>query len=82
MKMTTDRKRHHTTPHAYPGDWTKPGLLYTGQLMHHLGISRTGLRDLIVTGTVPKPDGKIGRRPYWFTQSIAPLLGVRASSTE
>jgi hypothetical protein len=75
-------KSHHPVPREYPGDWTKPGLVHVCHLMHHLGYSHSGLYDAVIRGRVPRRDGTIGRRPFWYTHTIAPLLGIRPSSTE
>lgn len=56
------------------GDINKPGRLRTGHLLFLLSISHSTLYAGIANGRYPAADGKDGRRPYWFTGTIRPLL--------
>lgn len=68
-----------------PFDLSKPGRLRIEQLLFLLGVSRTTFYRHRDEGLIPSPDGydlknrpknKQGR-PYWFTETILPLVQAR-----
>lgn len=79
-RKKTDDRNHDTRPKPYTGDWRLPGIVYVGNLMYHLNLSRSGVRDAMIRRRIPQPDGRTDGRPYWYTQTIAPLLGVSPST--
>jgi hypothetical protein len=79
MPAERGKVSHHPKARAYTKDWSKPGRLFVPHLMYHLNLSHSGLYDAMVRQRIPRPDGRHGRRPYWYTRTIAPLLGVPPS---
>lgn len=61
-------------PIPFTGDINQPGRLRIGNLISMLGVSHSGLYTRIKSGAVPPPDGKDGKRPYWLTSTIKPLV--------
>ncbi len=72
-------------------DFDKPGRLRVGHLMTVFRISHSGFYQRLKRGEIPPPDGyypgitrqrhpskKPRRTPFWFTSTIAPLLGVKS----
>jgi predicted DNA-binding transcriptional regulator AlpA len=53
------------------------GHLHICHLMHLLDCSRQTVYGRMRDGTLPQPDGRDGRRPYWLTQTIRPLFERR-----
>ena len=74
----TKKKKKPASGHAKPlpfiGDINQPGRLRVGHLQTLLSLSHSGVYARIEKGEVPKPDGKDGKRPYWFTETIRPLV--------
>ncbi|GEM_PF-5138567 len=40
------------------------------QILSRLGISRTGLRNMMIRGEFPRPTGKLGRNLVWPTTAL------------
>ena len=55
-------------------DLTKPGRIRTGHMMTLFSISHSTLYKRMHSGTIPKPDGKDGVRPFWRTETIRQAL--------
>jgi hypothetical protein len=68
------KKQGHAKPLPLTLDLNQPGRLRVGHLMNLLSISHATLYARMLTGVLPKPDGKDGKRPYWKTSTIRPLL--------
>jgi hypothetical protein len=69
------RKRRNTRQAKAPTiSLQQPGRLRIANLMALLSISHQTLYVRLKSGLVPPPDGYDGVRPYWFTESIRPLL--------
>lgn len=67
-------------------DLSRPGRLRIEQLMFLLSVSRTTFYRHLGEGLVPPPDGydlknrpkRRQGRPYWFTETILPLVKGKA----
>jgi predicted DNA-binding transcriptional regulator AlpA len=57
-------------------DLSQPGRLRVGHLMSLLSISHSTCYARLGEGTIPPPDGKDGRRPYWKTSTILAFLNA------
>ena len=68
------RSPKKSTGEPFFGDINKPGRLRTGHLLSLLSVSHSTLYAGIASGRYPAADGKDGRRPYWLTQTVRPLL--------
>ena len=55
-------------------DLSKPGRIRTGHMMTLFSVSHSTLYKRMHTGTIPKPDGKDGLRPFWRTETVAIAL--------
>jgi predicted DNA-binding transcriptional regulator AlpA len=53
---------------------TDYGHLHVCHLMHLLHCSRQTIYTRVRQGTLPKPDGMDGRRPFWNTKTIRPIF--------
>lgn len=53
---------------------TQPGRLRFANLMALLNVSHQTVYSRIKTGDIPPPDGYDGRLPFWYTESVRPLL--------
>lgn len=75
-KSTSPRKgqRGHATPLPVPDGLSGFKRLRVGHLMNLLAISHATLYARLQTGSIPKPDGKDGKRPYWTTATIRAFL--------
>jgi predicted DNA-binding transcriptional regulator AlpA len=69
--MTTAQKSAARAPRIC---LTQHGHLHIDNLMHLFDCSRQTIYVRIRNGTLPKPDGKDGSRPYWLTQTILPFF--------
>lgn len=72
------KKKHTISGKAKPipfyGDLNSLARLRVGNLLYLLNISHSSLYRRIEAGLIPKPDGKDGKRPYWLTSTIKPIL--------
>jgi hypothetical protein len=74
-RLGNDRKkRGHAKPLPVPHELGDLKRLRVGHLMSLLSISHATLYARLLTGTIPKPDGKDGKRPYWKTSTVRALL--------
>lgn len=64
----------HANPLPLPTDLNGFKRLRVGHLMNLLTISHATLYARLHTGTLPKPDGYDGKRPYWKTSTIRAFL--------
>lgn len=67
-------QRGHSRPLPVTLDLSQPGRLRVGHLMSLLSISHATCYARLREGTIPPPDGKDGRRPYWKTSTIRSYL--------
>jgi predicted DNA-binding transcriptional regulator AlpA len=75
MPSTASRKSGHSKALSTANiDLEQPGRLRTGHLMTLFSVSHSTLYNRIRAGTLPKPDGTDGTRPYWNTQTIRQTL--------
>lgn len=76
--MTNSHKKKTVLSHAKPllftGNINQPGRLRVGHLQTLLSTSHSGIYAKIKKGLIPPPDGRNGKRPYWFTETIRPLV--------
>jgi predicted DNA-binding transcriptional regulator AlpA len=70
------KQRGHSRPLSVTLDLTQPGRLRMGHLMSLLSISHATCYARLREGTIPAPDGKDGRRPYWKTSTILAFLNA------
>ena len=71
----TDKgKQGHAKPLPLPDELKDLRRLRCGHLMALLSISHATLYARLSTGTIPRPDGRDGRRPYWKTSTVKALL--------
>ena len=68
------KRMTHARPTVPSISLDEHGRLYVGDVVHLLRISSSTLYPGIKNGRYPKPDGRVGRRPYWFTETIRPLV--------
>jgi hypothetical protein len=68
------RKQGHSKPLPLTISLHQPGRLRVGHLMNLLSISHATLYARLLTGAIPKPDGKDGKRPFWKTSTVRSLL--------
>lgn len=67
--------RNHTKAKSLENiDFDKPGWLQVGHLMTAFSISHSTLYKHIKHGQIPAPDGHIGKRPFWRTETIRAVL--------
>ena len=67
--------RNHTKAKSLENiDFDKPGWLRVGHLMTAFSISHSTLYKHIKHGQIPSPDGHIGKRPFWRTETIRAVL--------
>ena len=71
---TDKSKLGHAKALPVPNDLSDLRRLRVGHVMSLLSISHATLYARLQTGTIPKPDGRDGRRPYWRTATIRTLL--------
>ncbi|MFO1397413.1 MAG: hypothetical protein U1F48_10150 [Burkholderiales bacterium] len=69
------KKQGHAKPLPTPNGLHDLARLRVGHLMNLLAISHSTLYARLLTGTIPKPDGRDGKRPYWKTSTVRALLG-------
>ena len=74
VSATPRMQRGHTTPRPPTLNIDEPGWLRVGNLLHLLQISHSTLYSGIKSGRYPPPDGRDGRRPYWLTSTVRPLV--------
>lgn len=60
-------------------DLWKPGRLKPGHLMSLFEISHSTLYVRRAEGIIPPPDLVEKNRPIWFTSTIAPFFGIKAT---
>ena len=68
------KKQGHAKPLPVPYELGDLKRLRVGHLMSLLSISHATLYARLLTGTLPKPDGRDGKRPYWKTSTVRALL--------
>ncbi len=68
------KKQGHAKPLPLTLDLNQPGRLRVGHLMNLFSISHATLYARLMTGSLPKPDGRDGKRPYWKTSTVRALL--------
>ena len=68
------KKQGHAKPLPVPYELGDLKRLRVGHLMSLLSISHATLYARLLTGAIPKPDGKDGKRPYWKTSTVRALL--------
>jgi hypothetical protein len=56
-----------------------PILYTTEEFASELGIKPASLRRNIARGSVPKPDGYLGRTPYWNYDTVGLALWKRSN---
>ena len=56
-----------------------PVIYTTEEFAAELGIKPKSLRRSIARGSLPKPDGYLGRTPYWSYNTVGITLGKRQS---
>ena len=71
--VVRQKKRTHTQARPPVISIDGPGRLRVGHLMALLAIGHTTFYERRAIGKIPGPDGDDGR-PYWFTETIRPLL--------
>jgi len=59
-------------PLRFPLD--QPGRLRVGHLLTLLSISSPTLYKMLNSGQIPKPDGRMGRSPFWNTETVRTYL--------
>jgi predicted DNA-binding transcriptional regulator AlpA len=52
----------------------EPGRQRVCNMLAIFSISRPHFYRLVASRVLPKPDGHIGRSPYWLNESIRPYL--------
>lgn len=52
----------------------QPGRVRVEHMLTFLSISHATLYARIAAGSVPPPDGKDGKRPYWLTETVRAIL--------
>ena len=73
--VASRRRNGHAKPIAVGNvNFDIPMRLRTGHLMTLFGVSHSTICNRIKLGEIPPPDGKDGRRPYWFPQTIKKYL--------
>jgi hypothetical protein len=63
----------HSRP---PINLDQPARLYVADLLLILRIARPTLYKGLDKGRYPKPDGRDGTRPYWFTSTIRAMVNA------
>ncbi len=63
------KQRGHSRTLPYP-DLDVPGRLRIGHILTIYGISHSSYYVHAEKGYLPKPDGRVGKRPYWRTETI------------
>lgn len=48
----------------------KPDVWDSAAVGAYLGVTAKTVRDYATRGDIPKPDGHLGRTPYWFADTI------------
>ncbi|WP_371575222.1 MarR family transcriptional regulator [Streptomyces sp. NBC_01314] len=48
----------------------RPEIWDTAAVGRFLGVAAKTVRDYATRGDIPKPDGHLGRTPYWFADTI------------
>lgn len=56
-------------------DLNTPQRLLVGHVLALMKTSHSTLIRWIESGDFPKPDGKQGRRPFWLSSTVRPLVG-------
>lgn len=56
-------------------DLNTPQRLLVGHVLALMKTSHSTLNRWIESGDFPKPDGKQGRRPFWLSSTVRPLVG-------
>ena len=56
-----------------------PMLYTTEEFAAELGIKPKSLRRSIARGSLPKPDGHLGRTPYWSYDTVGQVVFKRSS---
>jgi hypothetical protein len=69
IKRSPTSKSGHSKP-LPPVDLNVPGRLYVGHIMTLYHIGHSTVYEHIRQKLLPPWDGKVGRRPYWRTQTI------------
>jgi hypothetical protein len=69
-------KQGHAKPLPLPHELNDLRRLRVGHVMSLLSISHATLYARLQTGTIPPPDGRDGRRPFWKVSTIKTLLGA------
>lgn len=62
------------TGRAYKPEDIEPEIVSRRELEQLIGCSKQALTDRINRGTVPQPDGRDGRSPWWYRKNIAHLI--------
>ncbi|MFM0272381.1 hypothetical protein PQQ59_17465 [Paraburkholderia aspalathi] len=74
VKQKRPPRSGNTKPRPLLFSLDQPGRLRVGHLLTLLSISSPTLYKRINTGEIPKPDGRMGRSPYWNTQTVREYL--------
>ena len=78
MATQTNKNLHPTLGKSkiipFHGDLNILARLRVGNILYLFNISHSSLYRRIKDGSFPKPDGKDGKRPYWLTSTIKPIL--------
>jgi hypothetical protein len=70
IKAPNEKTRSGHSKPLPPVDLNASGVLYVGHLMTIYHIGHSTVYSYIRNNILPKWDGKVGRRPYWRTETI------------
>jgi len=73
-ESSKSKRNGHTRAKAPIISLDQPGRLRVAHLLSLLSVSHTTLYAGLKSGRYPKPDGRDGNMPFWFTATVKPLV--------